>query len=512
MLFNSYEFILLFLPIVLGLYYLGIFLGRAEFSRLTLLLGSLFFYGYWDMRYLPLLLFSIGFNYLIGRTIAAVQSPVLILNASSAAPGSSAIALRLWPQSVAWPLNPSKAWLFVGISLNLLLLFTFKYSLFALSTMEQLFGWTIAMPILTLPLGISFFTFTQIAFLVDAYHRKTETLTPTSYGLFVTVFPHLIAGPILHHREMMGQFQDSNTYRWNTGCFSQGLVLFTMGLAKKVLIADPLAPLVQRVFDVSNLVPTFLDAWGGAMAYTLQLYFDFSGYSDMAIGLGLLFNMRLPINFDSPYKAKSIIEFWRRWHMTLSAFLRDYLYIPLGGNRGGQSSQMLNLFLTMLLGGLWHGAGWTFVLWGALQGVYLVINHLFRAKFHFPTAFSWPLTLFAVIVGWVIFRSVELDRALTILQGMFGFNGIVLPVKTAQWLAQWPLLDTLSVLGGKIVFTRRELRWLLLLFVVVLTMPNSTALTKYVRPSRALGVGLACVFVYCIMNFSHVSEFLYYQF
>lgn len=284
--------------------------------------------------------------------------------------------------------------------------------------------------------------------------------------------------------------------------------------SQKVLIADQLAPLVQRVFDATNLVPTFLDAWGGALAYTLQLYFDFSGYSDMAIGLGLMFNVHLPINFNSPYKASSIIEFWHRWHITLSGFLRDYLYIPLGGNRYGRTHQLLNLFLTMLLGGLWHGAGWTFVLWGALHGIYLVINHVVRNKFHFPAALSWPLTLFAIIIGWVIFRSSDLDHAVPMLQGMFGLNGLVLHEKTVQWLANWSSFDSQWILslGGKVVLTRREWRWIMFLSLIVLVTPNSNEILKKFRPSRMMGLFAGCVLVYCLLSFDTISEFLYYQF
>lgn len=481
MLFNSYEFLFFFLPLVLGFYYLSAALGKPWLSRATLLLSSLFFYAYWDVRYLPILITSIGFNYVFGGCI-----------------------LR--------SLNKKKAWLLTGIFLNLLLLFCFKYSLFALSIFGIFSGIRVDIPQIVLPLGISFFTFTQIAFLVDAYQQKVEILTPASYGLFVTVFPHLIAGPVLHHRDMMSQFQDSKTYQWNAKNVTHGIVFFTIGLTKKVLIADQLAPLVRRVFDATELIPTFLDAWGGALAYTLQLYFDFSGYSDMAIGLGLLFNVHLPINFDSPYKAKSIIEFWRRWHITLSVFLRDYLYIPLGGNRRG--SHLFNLFLTMLLGGLWHGAGWTFVLWGALQGIYLVINHVVRNRLYFPTALSWPLTLIAVIVGWVIFRSADLERAMILLQGMLGLHGLVLHETAAKLLAHWPLVDIHTALGlvGKLALTGKEWGGLIVLLIIVLTMPNSNEIQKKFQPNRITGFIAGCLFIYCILNLNKISEFLYYKF
>lgn len=475
MLFNSYEFLFLFLPVVMGLYYLGVALQKPAAAQLALLFGSLFFYAYWDVRYLPLLLGSIAFNYGMGRQL-----------------------LR----------GAGKGWLALGLTFNLLLLFYFKYLTFALGVL----GMPLAVPSTVLPLGISFFTFTQIAFLVDAYRRQVEQLSPASYGLFVTVFPHLIAGPILHHRDMMRQFHNPATYRWNVENCSEGLFLLAIGMTKKVLVADSLVPLVASVFDVPEMMPSFLDAWGAALAYSLQLYFDFSGYSDMALGLGLFFNVRLPINFNSPYKAQSIIDFWRRWHMTLSAFLRDYLYIPLGGSRAGESRRLLNLFLTMLLGGLWHGAGWTFVLWGVLQGLYLVINHLVRGKWHFPASLSWPLTLVAVIVGWVIFRATDLTQAERLLQGMLGMNGFLLPQKLGLWISQVFHAESVMAWTGQTVITNRHWRWIEVLLVVVLFFPNSQELKQRLRFGRLTGAIAGMVLALCVLNFNRVSEFLYFQF
>lgn len=262
-----------------------------------------------------------------------------------------------------------------------------------------------------LPIGISFYTFTQIAFLVDTYQEKVNEYRFIHYLLFVTYFPHLIAGPVLHHKEMMPQFADSRIYKFSTTDFAVGLTIFCIGLAKKVLIADNLAPYANPLFSGAD-APSLFIAWGGVLAYTFQLYFDFSAYSDMAIGLSRLFGVKLPLNFNSPYKATNISEFWGRWHMTLSRFLMDYLYIPLGGNRTGIIRRYRNLITVMLLGGLWHGAGWNFVIWGGLHGVYLIIHHgwgKLSELLNFPVNLVlWRLTatsitFLSVCFAWVFF-------------------------------------------------------------------------------------------------------------
>jgi D-alanyl-lipoteichoic acid acyltransferase DltB (MBOAT superfamily) len=293
----------------------------------------LVFYGVWDVRYVPLLLVSIVGNYTAGYFIGRKRS-----------------AARL---------HAARGLLWVAITANLALLGYFKYAGFFVATTDRVFGGGLSVPEIVLPLGISFFTFTQIAFLVDVFRGKVEEYSFPHYLLFVSYFPHLIAGPVLHHKQMMPQFSEPKTYRINPEHLAVGVSIFLLGLAKKVILADHYAQYVTPVFNAVHVgqVPMFFDAWLGALTYTLQIYFDFSGYCDMAIGASLLFNVRLPMNFNSPYQATSIIDFWRRWHMTLSAFLRDYLYIRLGGNRHGQARRHINLMATMLIGGLWHGAG-----------------------------------------------------------------------------------------------------------------------------------------------------------
>jgi len=420
MLFNSYIFIFGFLPVVLiGFYQIG--RHSHAMAALWLAASSVFFYGWWDLRYVALLLVSIVFNYSAGYLIS-----------------------RKHPASSTQ--HPAHHLLIAAIAVNLCLLGYFKYANFFVNNLTALTGsaWTFAQVIL--PLGISFFTFTQIAFLVDTYQGKVKEFNFVRYALFVTYFPHLIAGPVLHHKQMMPQFQHPDTYRINLESFNVGLTIFIIGLAKKVLLADQFALYANPVFNAVALggEPTLFEAWVGALAYALQLYFDFSGYSDMAIGLSRMFNVKLPLNFDSPYKAPNIIEFWRRWHMTLSTFLRDYLYVPLGGSRKGVPRRYANLMLTMLLGGLWHGAGWTFVLWGGLHGVYLVINHGWRKLTGSDgSATGWRavagigLTFVVVVVAWVPFRAPDMAAALRMWGGMVGANGVSLPQGLASRLPEF---------------------------------------------------------------------------
>ncbi|MFT3736575.1 MAG: MBOAT family protein [Rhodocyclaceae bacterium] len=401
MLFTSAEFILVFLPLALSVFFL---LGQRShpLAASWLFIASVGFYAWWMPQFSILLLLSIAWNYFIGKRILGRGKTF-----------------------------SARSWLVLGITVNLAVLAWFKYANFFVDNLSLALGTHIALDPITLPIGISFFTFTQIAFLADAYQKGVSEPRVAHYGLFVTYFPHLIAGPVLHHAQMMPQFGDASTYRFNAGNFAAGSAIFMLGLIKKVVIADGISPIADAVFHGSSqgITPDLLEAWLGVLAYTLQLYFDFSGYSDMAIGLSRMLNISLPYNFDSPYKALSIIDFWRRWHMTLSAFLRDYLYIPLGGSRHGAVRRYANLFTTMLLGGLWHGASWNFVIWGALHGGYLMINHAWRAgaaamlpetilQGRAYSVFAWIVTLLAVMVGWVFFRATDLHGANTLLSAM----------------------------------------------------------------------------------------------
>jgi len=394
MLFNSYAFIFLFLPITLMAYYGCAKIKMERMAMAILVLASLVFYIYWDIKYLPLLLGSIVFNFVLSRRIAAEKNFKLLMLA-------------------------------VGVNLSLLLLF--KYTVFFLHIIIDFFQQSLIIPEIVLPLGISFFTFTQIAFLVDTYRGETQERSFLEYALFVTVFPHLIAGPILHHKSIIPQFNDAKNFVFSHSNMIKGLCFFCIGLMKKVIIADALGSWAKPVFDNAAVVTCF-EGWFGAICYTLQLYYDFSAYSEMAIGLALMFNIRFPVNFNSPYHALSVQDFWRRWHITLSQFLKNYLYIPLGGNRRGTINTMVNIFTTMLLGGLWHGAGWNFIAWGALHGSYLIINHCwYRLGITLPPQLAWLLTFSSVVVAWVVFRANNLSDAISILQAMVGLKGVAFP-------------------------------------------------------------------------------------
>lgn len=444
-----------------------------------LVFASLAFYSYWDIRYLPILLISILFNYIIGSRLEKTRSKSLLI---------------------------------LGVGTDLFLLGYFKYANFFLDSLDALFHTSWFMPEITLPLGISFFTFTQIAYLVDVYRGETEKYSLLTYSLFVTFFPHLIAGPILYHKDIIPQFSRLRNFIFSHKNMALGLTMFSMGLFKKVIIADKLAPWVNIVFNHADKV-TFIEAWAGALSYTLQLYFDFSGYSEMAIGLGLMLNIRLPINFNSPYKAKSIIEFWRRWHITLSEFLKSYLYIPLGGNRFGNLKKMRNILITMILGGLWHGAGWTYIIWGALHGVYLVINHSWRKlSVEIPKLFSWLLTFISVVIAWVYFRAMTIHDATNILKTMFGLKGIVLPYSYA---IKFPVLEKLNVPFRDLSYIPegiKELGIIAFLIFWVFFLPNTNQIIKKYKPTWYWAIAIVIVIITSLICLNQVSEFLYFQF
>jgi alginate O-acetyltransferase complex protein AlgI len=478
MLFNSYPFIFIFLPVVLAGYFAANRLG-ATAPVIWLALASLTFYSFSNWPFVALLLASIAFNYFIGRLLISRN-------------------LRE---------RPRFAVLTVGVAGDLATLGVFKYAGFVVANVNAMFSTSIVVNIL-LPVGISFYTFTQIAFLVDAYRGKVAHYALPHYALFVTYFPHLIAGPILHHRDMIPQFESTEAKRINPRLILYGLIIFGIGLFKKTVLADGIQPLVAVAFHQAS--PSFDQAWIGALAYTFQLYFDFSGYSDMAIGISLMFGIFLPLNFNSPYKATSIIDFWRRWHMTLSQFLRDYLYIPLGGNRHGSLLRYVNLMITMLLGGLWHGAAWTFVIWGALHGLYLCINHAW-ANYgpRIPEALKRPvsivsflLTFLAVVVAWVFFRADSLASATSVLSRMAD--------------------------PREIVFGRTEIAQSILIAIYAALAwfaPNSQEIVGYDHVNRTVGetsgawsrhpvflYASAAVLAFGILGIQQHSEFIYFRF
>ncbi|KQT36270.1 MBOAT family protein [Methylophilus sp. Leaf414] len=504
MLFNSYIFIFAFFPIAfIGFFYLGKY-GQSV-ANLWLAGMSLFFYGWWDERYLALLLGSILFNFSAGYSIHFFN------------------AIR--KKSYA------KLLLIVAIILNLLLLGYYKYAGFFALSINQISGSILPKLDIILPLGISFFTFTQIAFLVDTYQRKIKEFNFINYTLFVTYFPHLIAGPVLHHNEMMPQFSKPDANKINSDNISAGLSIFVVGLAKKILVADSLANIATPIFTsvASGSEPMLVESWLGVIAYSLQLYFDFSAYSEMAIGISLMLNIRLPINFNSPYKARSIIDFWRRWHMTLSRFLRDYLYIPLGGNRKGQTKKYLFMLITMVIGGLWHGAGWTFIIWGGLHGIYLIVNHLWRGykesknlKYVGKTSYflEVSLTFTAVAVAWVFFRADTLSSAFTLLQGMAGVHGLIdnwIPV-IKQLSLVIPCLVSVFLLPNVLEIFKElhptcdELKE----STTIKPSNTSSKILEWIRwrHTKVQAIFYGCAFFILIHSMQHntESEFLYFQF
>ncbi len=521
MLFNSYPFIFAYLPVTVAVFFA---LARANptLAASWLTAASLFFYAWWNPAYLGLLVASIALNYALGALIAQAN-----------ARGAPAQARRL---------------LFLAVGGNLLLLGYFKYAGFFVATVNGVAGTGYSLGEIILPLGISFYTFTQISFLVDVYRGEVSSYRFVHYALFVTYFPHLIAGPILHHREMIPQFLRPSTYRPDLDNVAAGLAIFSMGLAKKVLIADTVGMWSTPVFAAAarGEAPSLVAAWGGALAYTLQLYFDFSGYSDMAIGLSRLFNIDLPLNFNSPYKARSIIEFWRRWHMTLSRFLRDYLYIPLGGGRAGAARRYLNLAITMLLGGLWHGAGWTFVAWGGLHALYLAANHGWRAlrgarDDELGSAGFWAesgsrlLTFVAVVVAWVFFRAGSFDAAIRVLRGMVGLHGYAAPPYFAEVARSMLFVPILEDMGWTVSPSWLLAGILAALLSIVWFAPNTQeimgahnrALDPYPprgprrivgairwRPTPAMAVVTGAVLFASLLGLlsETPSEFLYFQF
>jgi alginate O-acetyltransferase complex protein AlgI len=514
MLFNSYPFLLLYLPVVL----IGFFIIARTDRRLSaawLALASLFFYGWWNVAYVPMLVGSVLFNFLAGNLLRLLRQHRLY--------GKAYLTLAL------------------VVAANLSLLVHYKYSAFFFTTLNALIGTNLPVPAAILPLGISFFTFTQIAYLVDTARGEVEESNFVHYLLFVTYFPHLIAGPILHHSEVMPQFAEDRTYIFRYEDFAIGLAYLGIGLFKKAVIADSFSADVAVTFKAASGAEAINagQAWIGAIAYTLQIYFDFSGYSDMAVGLARMFGIRFPFNFDSPYQSASIIEFWRRWHMTLSRFLRDYLYIPLGGNARGPARRYVNLMITMLLGGLWHGANWTFLAWGGLHGLYLVINHGWRAlrprvlpRTDFPRfgrVLAILLTFFAVVTAWTLFRAPDIHTAISLLKSMAGLGGIG--------------NQTLNVDRGDLALLLAALgmpeRWLWCVVLakyvgclaIVFLVPNSQRIIELHGRAQAAedsakgrvalivwtptwqwGVAMGLLVAASMLQFTKVSEFLYFQF
>ncbi len=520
---NSFEFICVFLPATIVVF---IFLSRTWGSSsaiLWLIAASLLFYAWWNPIFTLFLMAAIVSNYFISRAIIHFQ-------------------------------KQKKFLLTIGIIFNLSILIYFKYTNFFLQTLQEI-GWShgVFSPII-LPLGISFITFQMIAYLVDVYRSKEAGFGFVQYCFFITFFPKLIAGPITRSSEIAPQISNNRAFRFRESNLAVGLTIFVLGLWKKVVFADTLAVYASSIFGAADvgISMNFFESWLGVVAYALQLYFDFSGYADMAIGIARIFSIQLPINFLSPYKSKSIVEFWRTWHITLSNFLCDYLYIPLGGNRKGTLRKYGNLLCTMLIGGLWHGAGWTFVFWGGLHGIFLIVNHWWRT-FHFSCSTrigrnlasfsSWLLTFICTLVAWVFFRAETFGGAWNLLKGMAGFRGIALPQSLLAHFSI-PLKQLMLTFGFRFnlvetmvlrpdMFSRGVL-WICILFVVVMFAPNTqefmgsflpiinpekhpvpqrTPLCRWSPTTRyAFGIAVLSFISFASLMILQKTEFLYFQF
>jgi len=513
MLFHDPIFVFAFLPISLGLYLLLSREAPLWAAMAALAIASLIFYGWWEPRYEFLLIGSIVVNYLFGRAITAAPRRKRLLT--------------------------------LAVAANLLALGVFKYAGFLAEIASSVTGSIIEIERPTLPLGISFFTFLQIAYLVDAYRGQTHDRSFGRYFLFVTFFPHLIAGPIVHHSELMPQFKRRISAIWEH--LSVGSVIFVIGLFKKLVLAAQMGTWTDAFFGAAaGASPGFVESWLGALCFAFQIYFDFSAYSDMAVGLSRMFGIWLPVNFNSPYKATGIIEFWRRWHITLSRFLREYLYFPLGGNRKGRLRSYVNIMVVMLLAGLWHGAAWKFVLWGGIHGIYLLINHGWReltsrkrfARLRFPAPVAVAVTFAATVVAWVPFRASDLAQSLAMLRGMCGLNGITLPAHYLATLGRAG--ETLAAAGVHFGVVPGygggvQLMWLTALLVFVWALPNTQELLAPYHPALgfeasgangqwrrvlawrpdprlAAAIGLVAAFLSLRVLQGRPGEFIYFQF
>ena len=517
MLFNSYEFIFLFLPFTLIVFHL---IGKRGHNRIAiswLICASLFFYGWWNPAYLGLLLFSVLFNYSIGISLSNASGRKLL----------------------------SKTLLAMGVTINLALLGYFKYANFFVDNLNALSGTNLILNEVILPLAISFFTLQQIAFLIDSYEGLTKEKSLLDYAIFVIFFPQLIAGPIVHHKQMMPQFLNNAIYKSPSKHLAIGITIFVIGLFKKVVLADGVSVYATPVFDAAEagVFLTFFEAWSGALAYTFQLYFDFSGYSDMAIGLARMFGIRLPVNFNSPYKATSIIDFWRRWHITLSNFITAYIYTPIvkSFNQLTFHKAMFATLITFFIVGLWHGASWMFIIFGALHGLGLVINQYWRkTKIKINKPVAWFITFSFVTITLVFFRAESIIGANNLLKAMAGVNGISLPISLESTFVNYALLFpvnfiTFDGMGHNSLYANNffAICWVFFLLLVSTFFPNTQQLMRNHKPAFETYKGevtkwgfksiewektiswalfTSIILTLSILSLSGESEFLYFQF
>lgn len=485
MLFNSYIFVFLFLPLCLLFYFLCNSRKKYELGKAFLTCMSLWFYAYFNISYLPIIVGSILVNYLLYRMMERTANRKIVV--------------------------------FSGIIINLSVLFYFKYFDFFIENINGLFGTDFLLRNVLLPLGISFFTFQQIGFLVDAYRNEAEGYSFLDYALFVSFFPQLIAGPIVTHKEMIPQYQDTSKKKFDAENFSTGIYGFVLGMTKKVLVADTFGQGVDWAFQNAGKL-NGLAILLVMLSYMIQLYFDFSGYSDMARGIGKMFNIEIPINFYSPYKAVDLIDFWKRWHITLSRFLTQYLYIPLGGNRKGKVRTYINVFLIFFVSGIWHGAGWTYVIWGAMHGVIYVLNRIFKKGIEkIPKVLTWAATIVFFMFSLIFFRAESVSQAVLLIKRLFreGFDLPWVPTDLAACYQMEEFWYPLKVLGvDKLPFSQYYMMFALIGagWLVMLLCKNVNEKMESKSTSVWNAVVCAVLFLWNIVSFSGVSSFLYFNF
>ncbi len=484
MLFNSYIFILLFLPIVLIGYYLTGHFGKMRLGNIFLIVMSLWFYGYYTPKYLIIICGSIIFNYLFSKLILAHRT------------------------------DKAGKWLMIaGVLVNVAIIFYYKYFRFFMENINAIFGTSFELYYIALPLGISFFTFQQISYIVDSYHGETEGYSFDEYVLFVCYFPQLIAGPIVLHNELIPQFRDASKRLFNAENFGHGMYIFALGLFKKVLLADTLSKAVNWGYnDIAAM--TSAEAWIVSFSYLFQIYFDFSGYCDMAIGIGYMMNINLPQNFDSPYKALSVPDFWARWHLTLTRFLRAYVYIPLGGSRRGVVRTYLNIMVVFLVSGIWHGASWTYIVWGICHGVLSCLTRAFNKTYEkLNPVFRWLLTIMIMDILLIVFRAPTLGAAKQFIIQLFTAPS----TSISSTLSECFILPVTSYILELLPGTIQELSssacmwgFLFVSLFIVLNFKNSGE----IKPKASIARGIVtAVFIYwSVMSLSGISEFLYFDF
>lgn len=486
MLFNSYIFIFAFLPITLIGYFVLNRFSYEKAAKVWLVIASFVFYGYFNMSYLFIIISSIVFNFSVNKLFNTKRFTV-------------SDKLR-------------KILLVIGLTANVGVLFVYKYLDFVLSGVNALFKTDLAYMNLILPLGISFFTFQQLSYLIDSYKKKVPDYDFLDYSLFVTFFPQLIAGPIVLHSEVIPQFEDKKNLKFNTDNFAKGLYAFALGLSKKVIIADNFGKIVTYGYSHIDSLNGF-EALLAILAYTFQIYFDFSGYCDMASGIALMFNIKLPVNFDSPYKATNISDFWKRWHKTLTRFLTTYIYFPLGGSRCSKSRTYLNILIVFIVSGIWHGAGWTFILWGLLHGCAMVIYRAFKGAFEkVPKAIMWVLNFIFINASWVLFRAESITDAVKMFEAL-ARPGFTINAELSETLFNIiPISIITNAIDIKYILNYVMIAVVIIFVFVCIKCKNVQERIPIFTPKASNALTTCFLLLYGILSLSGVSTFLYFNF